>query len=77
VQCAGTGILPAAMKNGTSQAILVTDLFSGDGPYDFVAEAFLSQTCSRCLAPVTEESQFTVDGFFCVRCSDRLGVDRH
>jgi hypothetical protein len=65
------------MKNGTSQAILVTDLVSGEGPYDFVAEAFLTQTCSRCLAPVTEETQFTIDGFLCVPCGDRLGLDLH
>ncbi len=76
-RCPGAGILPDAMKNGTSQAILVTDLFSGEGPYDFVAEAFLTQTCSRCLAPVTEETQFTFDGFLCVPCSDRLGLELH
>jgi hypothetical protein len=62
------------MKNGTSQAILVTDLFSGDGPHDFVAEAFLTQTCSRCAAPASEETQFAFDGFLCASCSDNLGL---
>ena len=62
------------MKNGTSEAVLVTDLFSGDGPYDFVAEAFVTQTCSRCASPVGDEAQVSADGFLCVSCGDLIAL---
>lgn len=61
------------MKNGTSQAVLVTDLFGGDGPYLVVAEAFVSQSCSRCAAAVDDDAQFAAEGFLCVACRDGGG----
>lgn len=57
------------MKNGTSQAVLVADLFSGDGPHGAMADAYLGQQCSHCAAPVGDEARLSLEGFLCVRCA--------
>jgi hypothetical protein len=62
------------MKNGTSRAVLVSDLFRGDGPFLTIAEDFLSQRCGFCGHAVDDEARFTVDGFWCSSCSSALAA---
>ncbi len=57
------------MKNGTSQAVLVSDLLSGEGPHLGIAEAFVMQECSMCSAPVGEDAEFAADGYLCDACT--------
>lgn len=57
------------MKNGTSQAILVTDLFRGDGPHHRIADAYVAMRCSRCATPVSDDAHLSTGGFLCPRCA--------
>ena len=57
------------MKNGTSKAVLVTDLFRSDGPFQTIAEDFLTQRCSFCGHAVDNEARFTTDGYRCSFCA--------
>ena len=56
------------MKNGTNRAVLVRDLFSGDGPFSWLAEDYVAQRCSRCGTPTDDDVRFHDDGFFCPPC---------
>lgn len=58
------------MKNGTSQAVLVRDLLSGDGPYAPIADDFLSGMCTLCSQPVEHEYPFIAGGYVCEPCAD-------
>ncbi len=56
------------MKTGTSQAILTTELFAGDGPYRSVADDFVAQRCSVCGGVADDEVRFFRDGYYCSSC---------
>ena len=62
------------MKNGTSRAILVRDLFRGDGPFLAIAEDFVEQVCGFCHSPVGDDARFTGDGFWCSACATALAA---
>ena len=57
------------MKNGTSRAVLVRDLFRGDGPFRDIAEDFVAMECGLCRGSVDPDARFTVDGFLCSACA--------
>jgi len=58
------------MRNGTSQAVLVGELLSGDGPHITIADDFVTETCSLCGAVATEDPSFTAQGYLCTACND-------
>ncbi len=62
------------MKNGTSRAVLVSDLFRGDGPFASIAEDFLTLRCGFCGHPVDGDAHFTPDGFWCGPCATALAA---
>lgn len=62
------------MKNGTSRAVLVTDLFRSDGPFLNIAEDFLARRCGFCGHSVDEEARFTIDGYWCSSCSSAFAA---
>ncbi len=58
--------------NGTRPAILIHELFSGDGPYGHVAEHFLASVCSHCGGGVEREgAHFRDDAYLCQPCGAR------
>lgn len=60
------------MNNGTSTAVLVLDLFRGDGPFLDMADDFVVQRCSFCRLPVSGDAQFTLGGYWCPSCLGAL-----
>lgn len=60
------------MKNGTSVAILVTDLLSTEGPYPHVADDFIEACCSQCGTMDVTDLRFRHGGFLCDRCAGAL-----
>ncbi len=62
------------MKNGTSRALLVGDLFRGDGPYLATADDFVAMRCGFCGHPVDDDARFTADGFWCSACATALAA---
>ncbi len=57
------------MKNGTSVAILVTDLLTHEGPYRRVADDFIDAACTGCGAFDQIDLRFHNGGFLCNRCA--------
>lgn len=58
------------MRNGTSQAVLVGDLFAGEGPHLRVADDYVSQRCTACRRDVADDdARLTEHGFLCAGCS--------
>jgi hypothetical protein len=57
------------MKNGTSRAVLVGDLFHDDGPFLSVADDFVAMRCGFCSHPVGDDALFAPDGFLCSACA--------
>ena len=57
------------MKNGTSVAILVTDLLQTEGPYDGVADDFIEAACSGCGVIDESDLRFRGGGLFCDPCA--------
>jgi hypothetical protein len=62
------------MNNGTSRAVLVSDLFRGDGPFIALAEDFVAMVCGLCGQPADAEARFTIDGFLCSACASALSL---
>ena len=56
------------MKNGTSAAILVTDLLTADGPAAAIADDFIAWRCSSCTRRGDDDMRFGVMGYLCTRC---------
>jgi hypothetical protein len=56
------------MNNGSSSAVLVWDLFRGDGPFVDIADDFVVQRCSVCHLEVSRDAQFTRRGYWCPAC---------
>ena len=65
------------MKNGTSRAVLVRDLFRSDGPFLTIADDFLAQRCGFCGHAVDDDARFTVDGYWCSACASAIGASLH
>ena len=59
------------MKNGTSQAVLVRDLLTSDGPHESIADDFIAGRCTLCERPVEHERPFTFFGHLCEGCVAR------
>ena len=57
------------MKNGTSQAVLVGELISGDGPHLPLADDFIAQRCSNCAVPGGDDLQFVQLAYLCADCA--------
>lgn len=57
------------MKNGTSQAVLVTDLLGVEGPFSAVADDFVDDRCSICMGPAGDDARFVDAGFVCGECA--------
>ena len=57
------------MKNGTSVAILVTDLLTEEGPYPRVADAYIDSACSRCGAFDQSDLRFRQGALLCDPCA--------
>ncbi len=57
------------MKNGTSVAILVTDLLGAEGPFRHVADDFIDAACSGCGAFDQNGLRFREGGFYCDPCA--------
>ena len=57
------------MKNGTSRAVLIRDLFRGDGPFVAIADDYVAQTCGFCQQVVDDDARFTGDGYWCSACA--------
>ena len=66
------------MSNGTRPAVLVTEMFSGDGPFARFADDFLASICSICDGRVDSQGRLTDDGAICSACFARqsLGLIR-
>ncbi len=62
------------MKNGTSRAVLVSDLIRGDGPFHSIAEDFVVLRCGFCGHSVDDDARFTADGFWCSACAVALAA---
>ncbi|MGA9595949.1 MAG: hypothetical protein WBV06_07315 [Acidimicrobiia bacterium] len=62
------------MNNGTSSAVLVGDLFRGDGPFLSMAEDFVAMLCGFCGQPADAEARFTIDGYLCSDCASALSL---
>ena len=56
------------MKNGTNRAVLVRDLFSGDGPFSSIAEDYIAQLCTRCAVPTDDYMRFHANWYLCTTC---------
>ena len=67
-------ILASLMKNGTSTAVLVGDLFRGDGPFLETADDFVAQRCGFCDHPVDTDARFVGDGYWCSSCATALAA---
>ena len=62
------------MKNGTSRAVLVWDLFRDEGPFQAIADDFVAQRCGFCRHPVDEDAMFAPDGYWCSACAGALAA---
>jgi len=60
------------MTNGTRPGLLVRDLFSGDGPYEAIAEDFVTSRCSGCAGPAGRDGIHHDAGYLCVTCWARV-----
>ncbi|MDX1690018.1 MAG: hypothetical protein R3290_03230 [Acidimicrobiia bacterium] len=59
--------------NGARPALLLRELFSGDGPYASIAEDFVASICSACGGRVDREGAEHHDaGYLCSSCRTRL-----
>jgi len=61
------------MRNGLGHAVLVTELLRDDGPFEAVAEDFVSERCTRCGEWGSEDMRFSYSGgFLCPQCMSAL-----
>lgn len=68
--------MPPAMSNGTRPAVLMSELFSGDGPFLEVAEDFVASLCTWCGRSVDRNRLNDDHGYFCSSCWARRAVLR-
>jgi hypothetical protein len=60
--------LAVAMSNGTKPGVLLSELFSGDGPYVAVAEDFVAAVCAGCGRTVDRNGVHDGRGYYCSTC---------
>jgi len=51
-----------------SNAVLVSDILSHDGPFQRVADNFVHSLCSGCGATLTHDPRYGEWGAFCTQC---------
>jgi hypothetical protein len=56
------------MPTGRSNAILVSDLLSQDGPHGRVADDFVSARCASCGGQLTHDPRYGEWGAYCSTC---------
>ncbi len=57
------------MKQGTGRTVLVSDLFSSEGPFQDTARDFVAGECSLCRITVgDQEARFHAAGYLCFNC---------
>lgn len=71
---AGGATLAVAMSNGTRPGVLLSELFSGDGPFVAVAEDFLASICTACGRTVDRNGVHDGRGYYCSACWARRAL---
>lgn len=56
------------MSSGRSNAILVSQLLSQDGPHGRVADDFVKARCAECGSPLQHDPRHGEWGTFCSAC---------
>lgn len=56
------------MSNGYSNAVLVRELFAGDGPFVHIAETFVAARCAGCGSELDHDPRYGEWGGFCASC---------
>ena len=57
------------VKQGTGRTVLVTDLFSSEGPFQEAARDFVAGRCSVCGIVIDEQdARFHNAGYLCADC---------
>lgn len=56
------------MHTGRSNAILLADLLSQDGPHIRIADDFVRAVCAHCGQPLTDDPRFGEWGAYCAAC---------
>ncbi|MDJ0790459.1 MAG: hypothetical protein QNJ71_01040 [Acidimicrobiia bacterium] len=56
------------MVNGRSNAILVSELLSSDGPHVRVADDFVRSRCTSCGEALTHDPRYGEWGAYCTGC---------
>ncbi len=56
------------MSTGRSNAVLVSQLLSHDGPYGRVADDFVRSVCAGCGAELAHDPRYGEWGAFCAQC---------
>lgn len=63
----------SVVQTGRSNAVLITDLLSQDGPHARVADDFVRAACAQCGQPLNHDPRYGEWGAYCARCN----VDLH
>jgi hypothetical protein len=57
------------VKKGTGRTVLVSDLFTSEGPFQEAARDFVAGACSVCQIPIGEQdARFHAAGYLCPDC---------
>ncbi len=56
------------MSTGYSNAVLVADLLSMDGPFGRVADDFVAARCARCSTELAHDPRYGEWGAYCSNC---------
>ncbi len=62
------------MSNGTRPGVLLSELFSGDGPFIAVAEDFVASICTACGRTVDRNGVHDERGYYCSTCWARRAI---
>ena len=55
-------------RSGTRPGLLIEELLSADGPFEGLADDFVTRTCTGCRAEVATEVFFHDSGYYCATC---------
>lgn len=55
-------------RSGTQPGLLLSELMSGDGPHQEMAESFVLRRCDQCGTRTTGELTTVGSGWQCARC---------
>ncbi len=59
------------MPTGRSNAVLISDLLSSDGPHARIADDFVRARCTQCGQPVAHDPRYDEWGAYCADCWSR------